>query len=50
MTFLTSPTSGFATEADGESAVVVDKAKAAALYAAVRNDTVASWVKDNKAA
>jgi LCP family protein required for cell wall assembly len=48
MTFLTSPTSGFATEPDGESAVVVDKAKAATLYAAVRDDTVGVWVKANK--
>ena len=40
MTFMTSPTSGFATEPDGESAVAVDKAKASSLYAAVRNDTV----------
>jgi LCP family protein required for cell wall assembly len=48
MTFLTSPTSGFATEADGESAVVVDKARAATLYAAVRDDTVGVWVKANK--
>jgi LCP family protein required for cell wall assembly len=49
MTFLTSPTSGFATEADGESAVVVDRTKAAALYTAVRNDTVGDWLKANKA-
>jgi LCP family protein required for cell wall assembly len=48
MTFLTSPTSGFATEVDGESAVVVDKAKAATLYTAVRNDTVGAWIKGNK--
>jgi LCP family protein required for cell wall assembly len=47
MTFMTSPTAGFATEPDGESAVVVDKTKSAALYAAVRNDTVAAWVKSN---
>jgi LCP family protein required for cell wall assembly len=48
MTFLTSPTSGFATEPDGESAVAVDKPKAAALYSAVRNDSVASWLAANK--
>ena len=48
MTFLTSPTSGFATESDGESAVVVDKAKAADLYQAVRNDTVGDWLNANK--
>jgi anionic cell wall polymer biosynthesis LytR-Cps2A-Psr (LCP) family protein len=48
MTFLTSPTSGFATEPDGESAVVVDKTKAAALYSAVRDDTVAAWLNANK--
>ncbi len=48
MTFLTSPTSGFATEADGESAVVVDKAKAATLFTAVRNDAIGNWIKANK--
>jgi LCP family protein required for cell wall assembly len=48
MTFLTSPTSGFATEPDGESAVAVDTAKAASLYAAVRADTVADWLAANK--
>ena len=48
MTFMTSPTSGFATEPDGESAVAVDKAKASSLYAAVRNDTVDTWVRANK--
>jgi LCP family protein required for cell wall assembly len=45
MTFLTSPTAGFATEPDGESAVAVDTVKAAALYAAVKNDSLADYLK-----
>lgn len=47
MTFLTSPTAGFATEPDGESAVAVDPTKAAALYAAVRSDKVGPWITAN---
>jgi LCP family protein required for cell wall assembly len=49
MTFMTSPTNGSATEPDGESAVVVDKTKAASLYQAVRKDSVGTWLKTNKA-
>ena len=47
MTFLTSPFSGFATEPDGESAVAVDKVKAASLYNAVVHDQVGQWLAAN---
>ena len=43
LTFLTSPFSGFDT-IDGQSVVVVDQNKAKALYSAVANDQVASYL------
>jgi len=43
LTFLTSPFSGFDT-IDGQSVVVVDQTKAKALYSAVANDQVASYL------
>nr|WP_281894242.1 LCP family protein [Phytohabitans aurantiacus] len=43
ITFLTSPSTGTAT-VDGQSVVEPDTVKAKALYAAVRDDTVAQWV------
>jgi LCP family protein required for cell wall assembly len=47
MTFLTSPWSGFVTEPDGESAVGVDRVKAASLYHAVAHDQVGPWLAAN---
>ena len=46
MTFLTCPNLGSQT-IDGESVVVSDKAKAAALFDAVGKDQVAGWVAQN---
>jgi LCP family protein required for cell wall assembly len=43
LTFLTSPFSGF-DDIDGQSVVVADKEKAAALYSAVAHDQVASYL------
>jgi LCP family protein required for cell wall assembly len=43
MTFLTSPYSGF-DDIDGQSVVVADKERAAALYSAVAHDQVASYL------
>jgi hypothetical protein len=43
LTFMTSPFSGFDT-IDGQSVVVADKAKAAALYTAVANDQMAAYL------
>jgi LCP family protein required for cell wall assembly len=48
LTFLTSPFSGFDT-IDGESVVVADKDKAAALYGAVANDQVGSYLANASA-
>jgi hypothetical protein len=43
LTFMTSPFSGFDT-IDGQSVVVVDKDKAAALYTAVANDQMSGYL------
>jgi hypothetical protein len=48
LTFLTSPHLGSQT-IGGESVVVPDKAKATALYDAVRTDKVDEWVAQNDA-
>jgi LCP family protein required for cell wall assembly len=48
LTFMVSPNVGSQT-VDGESVVVSDKEKAASLYEAVANDTVADWLTQNGA-
>lgn len=46
LVFMTSPVAGTDT-IDGQSVVLSDKEKAAALYDAVKNDKVAEWLKEN---
>jgi LCP family protein required for cell wall assembly len=49
ITMLASPTAGFGTSADGQSIVLADSAKAKALYHAVANDTMASYLATTQA-
>lgn len=48
LSFITTPNVG-SQQIDGQSAVVTDKPKALALFAAVKDDKVAEWLKANPA-